>query len=97
MTSSKQPPPRCVCRRGYITRATSKGFICERCWRDDQFRAERVADIVKRFDDAYGPEEGARYAAQLSTYFDAIGDAVQAMDNHAASSALGEREGKWDW
>ena len=80
--------PRCCCGGGPITRATSKGFICEQCWRGDPFRPERVAEIVKRFDDACGPERAARYAGHLSNYFDAIEDAIQAKDCQDAALIL---------
>jgi hypothetical protein len=84
--------PRCQCG-GVITRATSKGFICETCWRDDGFHAERVAEIVKRFVCLYGAYQGRLYAARLSDYFDAINDAVQSKDHLAASVMLRAREG----
>lgn len=83
--------PRCGCGGGPITRATTKGFICELCWRGDQFRPERVAEIVKRFDDGYGTEPAARYAGHLSDYFDAIGDVIQAKDYRDAALALWAR------
>ena len=87
----RETRPRCRCG-GVIAHATSRGFICDRCWRDDSLHAERVAEIVKRFDHAYGPQEGAIYAARLSDYFDAIEDAVQAMDYEAACVVLRARE-----
>jgi hypothetical protein len=92
--STARPPsagaPRCQCG-GVITRATSRGFICETCWRDDSLYAERVAEIVKHFVRDYGAREGGAYADQLSDHFDAVADSVQARDHRVASALLKAR------